>query len=204
MSKNKVEEKETYNEAVSGDEGFTSGEAYPNCEGAPCDNMSAGDDASDDNVADRTPDAGAAAVRDEAGEWKDKYMRLSAEFDNYRKRTLREKMELIAAGGEDVIKPLLAVVDDIDRAIDAMSKTDDAESVRQGVVLIAQKLNDMLASKGVKEIEAVGLPLDTDLHEAVARFAAGEEKKGLIIDVVQKGYKLKDKVIRYAKVVVGE
>ena len=85
-----------------------------------------------------------------------------------------------------------------------MSKTDDAESVRQGVVLIAQKLNDMLASKGVKEIEAVGLPLDTDLHEAVARFAAGEEKKGLIIDVVQKGYKLKDKVIRYAKVVVGE
>lgn len=140
----------------------------------------------------------------EAEEWKDKYLRLSAEFDNYRKRTLREKMELIESGGEDVIKSMLAVVDDFDRAMAAMQTATDVASVREGVELIRMKMNDALKGRGVAEIEAVGLPLDTDLHEAVAKFPAGDDKKGLIIDVVQKGYKLKDKVIRYAKVVVGE
>ena len=140
----------------------------------------------------------------EAEEWKDKYLRLSAEFDNYRKRTLREKMELIESGGEDVIKSMLAVVDDFDRAMAAMQTATDVASVREGVELIRMKMNDALKGRGVAEIEAVGLPLDTDLHEAVAKFPAGDDKKGLIIDVVQKGYKLKEKVIRYAKVVVGE
>ncbi len=140
----------------------------------------------------------------EAEEWKDKYVRLSAEFDNYRKRTLREKMELIESGGEDVIKSMLAVMDDFDRALAAMQSATDVASVREGVELISQKMRDTLKGKGVSEIEAVGQPLDTDLHEAVAKFPAGDDKKGLVIDVVQKGYKLKDKVIRYAKVVVGE
>ena len=145
-----------------------------------------------------------AQVNAEAEEWKDKYLRLSAEFDNYRKRTLREKMELIESGGEDVIKSMLAVMDDFDRALQAMQSATDVASVREGVELISQKMRDSLKGKGVSEIEAVGQPLDTDLHEAVAKFPAGEDKKGLVIDVVQKGYKLKDKVIRYAKVVVGE
>ena len=144
------------------------------------------------------------AAADEAAEWKDKYMRLSAEFDNYRKRTLREKMELIESGGEDVIKSILAVMDDFDRALQAMQSASDVASVREGVELISQKMRDTLKGKGVSEIEAVGQPLDTDLHEAVAKFPAGDDKKGLVIDVVQKGYKLKEKVIRYAKVVVGE
>ncbi|MDD3108933.1 MAG: nucleotide exchange factor GrpE [Alistipes sp.] len=139
-----------------------------------------------------------------AAQWQDKYMRLSAEFDNYRKRTLKEKMDLIATGGEDVIKSLLSVMDDIDRAMDAMVKTDDVTSIRKGITLIHQKLMDTLRAKGVEEIEAVGQALDTDLHEAVAKFPAEEEQKGKIIDVVQKGYKLKDKVVRYVKVVVGE
>ena len=144
------------------------------------------------------------AANSEAEEWKDKYVRLSAEFDNYRKRTLREKMELIESGGEDVIKSMLAVVDDFDRALAAMQSATDVASVREGVELISQKMRDTLKGKGVSEIEAVGQPLDTDLHEAVAKFPAGDDKKGLVIDVVQKGYKLKEKVIRYAKVVVGE
>ena len=144
------------------------------------------------------------AVADEAAEWKDKYMRLSAEFDNYRKRTLKEKMDLIESGGEDVIKSMLAVMDDFERALAAMQTATDVASVKEGVELIQHKMCEALKAKGVSHIEAVGQPLDTDLHEAVAKFPAGEDKKGLIIDVVQQGYKLKEKVIRYAKVVVGE
>ena len=145
-----------------------------------------------------------AAAADEAAEWKDKYMRLSAEFDNYRKRTLKEKMDLIESGGEDVIKSMLAVMDDFERALAAMQSATDVASVKEGVELIQHKMCDALKAKGVSKIEAVGQPLDTDLHEAVAKFPAGDDKKGLVIDVVQQGYKLKEKVIRYAKVVVGE
>ena len=144
------------------------------------------------------------AVADEAAEWKDKYMRLSAEFDNYRKRTLKEKMDLIESGGEDVIKSMLAVMDDFERALAAMQTATDVASVKEGVELIQHKMCEALKAKGVSKIEAVGQPLDTDLHEAVAKFPAGDDKKGLVIDVVQQGYKLKEKVIRYAKVVVGE
>ena len=145
-----------------------------------------------------------APVTAENDEWKDKYLRLSAEFDNYRKRTLKEKMDLIESGGEDVIKLMLGVMDDFGRALAAMQNATDVAAVREGVELIAQKMTDALKTKGVSEIEAIGQPLDTDLHEAVAKFPAGDDKKGLVIDVVQKGYKLKDKVIRYAKVVVGD
>ncbi len=150
---------------------------------------------------------GSTDAEKSAGEridWQDRYVRLAAEFDNYRKRTLREKMELVASGGEDVIKSLLGVMDDMDRAMAAMEKSDDVDSMKQGVALIHQKLLDMLRSKGVQEIEAVGAELDTDLHEAVAKFPVEDDRKGKIIDVVQKGYKLKDKVVRFAKVVVGE
>ena len=160
-----------------------------------------------DNVSEDSAEQNAKSseVADEASEWKDKYLRLVAEFDNYRTRTLKEKMDLIASGGEDVIKSLLAIMDDIDRALDAMTKSNDIEAIRQGIMLIHQKLLDTLHAKGVEEISAIGQELDTDLHEAVAKFpVAEEEKKGKVIDVVQKGYKLKDKVVRFAKVVVGE
>ena len=113
-------------------------------------------------------------------------------------------MDLIESGGEDVIKLMLGVMDDFGRALAAMQNATDVAAVREGVELIAQKMTDALKTKGVSEIEAIGQPLDTDLHEAVAKFPAGDDKKGLVIDVVQKGYKLKDKVIRYAKVVVGD
>ncbi|MEG1554974.1 MAG: nucleotide exchange factor GrpE [Rikenellaceae bacterium] len=141
----------------------------------------------------------------QVAEWQDKYMRLSAEFDNYRKRTLREKMSLIESASEDVIKSILPVIDDMQRAEEANSKSEDITAIKEGVSLIYKKLYGILGQKGLTEIEAVGLPLDTDVHEAIARFPVEEEeKKGRIIDVGEKGYKLKDKVIRFSKVIVGE
>lgn len=168
-----------------------------------------GQGTADAKVSDSEPEvndkaAGVAGQDKASGEWKDKYLRLSAEFDNYRKRTLKEKMEIAAAGGEEVIKSILPVLDDIDRALDAMVKTDDSVAIRSGIELIAHKLNDMLKAKGLMEIEAIGKELDTDFHEAVAKFQSEPQNKGKIIDVTQKGYTLKDKVIRHSKVVVGE
>lgn len=163
------------------------------------DNVAEGETPSDDNSA-QLAEAQAAAE-----EWKDKYMRLSAEFDNYRKRTLKEKLDLRETGCTEVIKTLLVVIDDIDRALAATKTATDVNAVRDGVILIHQKLMDTLRTHGLQEIDALGEELDTDLHEAVAKFPVEDAKqKGKIIDVVQKGYKLKDKVARYAKVVVGE
>jgi len=159
-----------------------------------------------DHVENSDNSAEAAAEMVDASEvWKDKYMRLAAEFDNYRKRTLREKADLIAFGGEEVIKSVLGISDDLDRAVQAVDQAREIDSVKEGVSLIVQKIGDLLRSKGVSEIPAFGLPFDTDLHEAVAKIPVKEKKqKGKIIDVIQKGYKLKEKVIRYPKVVVGE
>lgn len=186
-------------------------------------NMADGGDAKADKMAGKAdsssePEIEAATPQQEAADdkaaevsaeelveqWRDKYLRLQAEFDNYRKRTLREKMELVERGGADVIKAMLPVADDMDRAVEAMAGSDDIEALRAGVGLIAQKFHEVLRSCGVSEIEAKGLELDTDHHEAVARFQAGEEQRGKIVDVVQKGYRLRDKVLRFAKVVVGE
>lgn len=136
--------------------------------------------------------------------WRDKYMRLQAEFDNYRKRTLREKMDLVASGGSDVIKSMLSVLDDMYRAVAASEKSDDISALREGEKLVLQKFEEALRQKNVTEIEAQDKEFNPDFHEAVARFAAGEDKKGLVIDVVQRGYMMGEKVLRYAKVVVGE
>ena len=199
-----MKKEKAYNEAINGDEGFEPGDGYPSCDGEPCANVSDEPQDGTDTMADATDSGAAPDLAAAVAEWQDKYIRLQAEFDNYRKRTLKEKMDLVASGGEDVIKSLLGVMDDIDRALVAMSQTDDIESVRKGIELIHQKLLDTLHAKGVQEIEAIGSELDTDLHEAVAKLPVEDDKKGKIIDVVQKGYKLKDKVVRYAKVVVGE
>ena len=134
----------------------------------------------------------------------DKYLRLAAEYDNYRKRTLKEKMDLVQTGGRDVLLEMLPVRDDVQRAVDAMQKSDDLEALRAGVTLISQKFTEALRRKGVTEIEVLDKEFDADFSEAVARFAAGDEKKGKVIDVVQTGYMLGEKVLRFAKVVVGE
>lgn len=146
-----------------------------------------------------------AKLADDCKEWQDKYMRLSAEFDNFRKRTLKEKMELVASGGEDVIKAIIPVVDDFERAIAALEGKEHVAAECEGIRLIYQKFLDILKSKGVVPIEALGKPMDVDFHDAVAKVPVEEpEKKGTVIDVVQTGYMLKDKVLRFAKVVVGE
>ncbi len=138
-------------------------------------------------------------------ELNDKYLRLMAEFDNYRKRTLKEKMDLTKYAEEDVLKGILKVVDDMERAINNLDTAPDMNAVKEGVELIYKKFKSFLETRGLKEVEAMHQELDTDKHEAVAKFAApSEDLKGKIIDVVEKGYYLHDKVIRYAKVVIGE
>ena len=138
-------------------------------------------------------------------EQKDKYLRLSAEFDNYRKRTTKEKAELILNGGEKSISSILPVIDDFERAIKTMETAKDVSAVKEGVELIYNKFMAVLAQNGVKVIETKDQPLDTDYHEAIAVIPApSEEQKGKILDCVQTGYTLNDKVIRHAKVVVGE
>ena len=138
-------------------------------------------------------------------EQKDKYLRLSAEFDNYRKRTMKEKAELILNGGEKSLSSILPVVDDFERAIKTMETATDVNAVKEGVELIYNKFMAVLAQNGVKVIETKDQPLNTDYHEAIAVIPApSEAQKGKILDCVQTGYTLNDKVLRHAKVVVGE
>ena len=141
----------------------------------------------------------------EIEEQKDKYLRLSAEFDNYRKRTMKEKAELILNGSEKSISSILPIVDDFERAIKNMETATDVAAVKEGVELIYNKFMNVLRQNGVKVIDTKELPLDTDYHEAIAVIPAPDEAlKGKILDCVQTGYTLNDKVIRHAKVVVGE
>jgi len=138
-------------------------------------------------------------------EMQDRYLRLSAEFDNYRKRTLREKIELSQSGGESVIRKLLPIIDDFDRAMNSMRTSEDCNAVKAGLELIYSKINEFLKHSGVKAIEAVNEEFNSDMHEAVTTIPVEDEKmKGKVIDVTQKGYTLNDKVIRFPKVVVGE
>lgn len=141
----------------------------------------------------------------EIEELKDKYLRSVAEFDNYRKRTLKERAELILNGGEKVIAAILPVIDDMERAMENGAKTDNPEVLREGMTLIHQKFLKILEAQGVSKIETKDADFDTDIHEAVAMVPGmGDDKKGKVIDCLQQGYKLNDKVIRHAKVAVGQ
>lgn len=145
------------------------------------------------------------AAKDEIEQLKDKYLRSVAEFDNYRKRTLKEKAELILNGGEKAVSAILPVIDDMERAIENGEKTDDPQVLREGMELIYQKFIKVLESLGVKKIETEEADFNTDIHEAVAMVPGmGDDKKGKVIDCLQAGYMLNDKVIRHAKVAVGQ
>ena len=135
---------------------------------------------------------------------KDDYIRLMAEFDNYRRRTAQEKLDLVSTASTETIKGMLPVLDDCERALKVLLESDDSDAAKEGTELIYSKLMSYLKSKGLAVIEAIGQPFDTDLHEAVAQFPVPvEEQKGKVFDVVQTGYTLNGKVIRFAKVVVG-
>ena len=138
-------------------------------------------------------------------ELQDKYLRLSAEFDNYRKRTLKEKADLLKTAGEESLTRILPVLDDMERAINSMESAQDINPVKEGIRLIYGKFKDILAQQGIKEIEAYQQGFNTDLHEAVTTVPAqDQESKGKVLEVIQKGYFLNDKVIRFAKVIIGE
>ena len=144
-------------------------------------------------------------LKERIAELEDKNLRMMAEFDNFRKRTNKEKLELMATAGERIFKDMLPLVDDFERALGAIScQPSDVSQLGEGVKLIYQKFLAFLDKNDVHVIETEGVDFNTDEHEAVTTFAAGEEQKGKVIDCTQKGYKLGDKVIRFAKVVVGE
>ena len=145
------------------------------------------------------------AAQEQIAELKDKYLRSVAEFDNYRKRTLKEKAELILNGSEKAVSAVLPVLDDMERAIANGEKTDDVQVLREGMTLIYTKFQKVLEGLGVKEIETADVDFNTDVHEAIAMVPGmGDDKKGKVLDCVQKGYTINDKVIRHAKVAVGQ
>lgn len=134
----------------------------------------------------------------------DRYLRLYAEFDNFRRRTAKEREEARKSEGKDVIAALLPVLDDFDRAIRSMENTTDIAAVKEGVVLIQNKLKNVLAQKGLKEMQSIGSTFDPEIHEAITNIPApAEDQKGKVIDEMEKGYYLNDKVVRFAKVIVG-
>lgn len=163
-----------------------------------------------DNVAEESPATETTEeinetdkLKAELAEAKDKYLRMYAEFENFRRRTAKEKIELIQTASEGVIKDLLPIVDDFERANKSLETATEVEAIKEGIALIFNKLQKTLQSKGVKPMEAKDQDFNPDIHESIAQFAAGEDKVGKVIDEVEKGYFLNEKVIRYAKVVVG-
>ena len=162
------------------------------------DNMTEGGEASSANMSVEP------TLEEQIAVWRDKYLRLQAEFDNFRKRTIKEKMELVERGSEGAWKAVLPILDDMERAVAASAKSEDIEALREGEMLVMKKFESVLQAQGITRIECVGQPFNEEEQEAVARFAASEDMRGKVIDCVQQGYKMGEHVLRYAKVVVGE
>ncbi len=161
------------------------------------------DNSADEMTAEPTIEEQLEVAKKEVEQYKDKYLRAVAEFDNYRKRTLKEKAELLLNGSEKTVCAFLPILDDFERAI--ADKTEDVNAIKEGMQIIFNKFNKTLESLGVKKIETEGKDFDVDFHEAVAMVPGmGDDKKGKVIDCVQTGYQLNDKVIRHAKVAVGQ
>ena len=161
------------------------------------------DNSAEEKTTELTVEEQLEAAKKEIEQYKDKYLRAVAEFDNYRKRTLKEKAELLLNGSEKAVCAFLPILDDFERAI--ADKTEDVNAIKEGVQIIFNKFNKTLESLGVKKIETEGKDFDVDFHEAVAMVPGmGDDKKGKVIDCVQTGYQLNDKVIRHAKVAVGQ
>ena len=143
-------------------------------------------------------------LKSQIDELNDRYLRQVAEFDNFRRRTIKERTELVQTAGREVIVDLLDVLDDSERAQKQLESTDDVQQIKEGVQLVFSKLRSILVAKGLKPMEALNQPFDVDLHEAITEIDAGDDMKGKVVAEVQKGYYLNDKIIRFAKVVVGK
>ena len=205
--KEEIKKEEAVNEAPEKETDNTGNTAAP--EGDNGENNDAepqpGNDNEDGNAGENTTKDPLAAAQEEIEQLKDKYLRSVAEFDNYRKRTLKEKAELILNGSEKAVQAILPVIDDMERAIANAEKTEDVDVLREGMKLIYQKTNKIMESLGVKKIDTENADFDTNFHEAVAMVPGmGDDKKGKVLDCVQTGYTLNDKVIRHAKVAVGQ
>ena len=183
-------------------------------EGNPAVEQEIGDQPNEETTSNQTEEAAEAEapqelsevekLREENAALNDKYLRLFAEFDNYKRRTQKERVELLQTAGKDVLVSLLTVLDDFDRANKANENATDVAAVQEGVNLVHTKLKGILTQKGLKEMESMNTVFDTDLHEAITKIPApNEDLKGKVVDVLEKGYTLNDKVIRFAKVVVG-
>lgn len=192
MNKKKRAEEKTSDTSQNGQQGFSEQEPQGN----------QADEKEDDAGNDKEETAGFEAKYHEMN---DKYLRLYSEFENFRRRTAKEKLEMMQTAGAEVITQFLPVLDDFERAMASNKDSGDINAIKEGVSLVHQKFNMLLLQNGVKEIDALGKKFDTDLHEAVTKIPAPSKKKrGKIMDVIEKGYYLHDKVIRYAKVVIGE
>lgn len=193
MTQDNVNEEELKNEATPTEEETQAGtEQNENIE------------AEQEEVKEKTVEEKLEEAEAQIEELKKQMLYKAAEFDNYRKRVMQEKAELIKNGGTKVITTILPILDDLDRAQQTMDKMEDVAACKEGVVLIIDKFLKLLKQEGLEKMEAVGKDFDTDYHEAIAMVPAGEEKKGKVIDCVLDGYTLNDKVIRHAKVAVGE
>ncbi len=161
------------------------------------------DDSNPDST-DQSDDLSPEILKAELEEANNKYLRLYAEFDNYKRRTSKERIELLQTAGKEVIGDLLPTLDDFDRALKAMDLSDSVDSIKEGVVLVSKKLKTTLQQKGLKEMESINQPFDAEIHEAITKIPAPtDDLKGKVVDEIEKGYYLNDKVLRYAKVVVG-
>lgn len=163
-----------------------------------------------ENIAGDSPEAKEETISEEdklkaeVAEWQNKHLRLYAEFDNFKRRTSKERLELLQMAGKDVIADLLPVLDDFERALKSMDTATDVEAVKEGVKLVQHKLKNILSQKGLKEMEAKGAEFNPDIHDGITNVPApSEDLKGKVIDELEKGYYLNDKVIRFAKVVIG-
>jgi len=199
---NATEPTENKNNTVNNPEGEVKSEEPESddaVEGKPAET-----EAEKEQVPDKTIQEG-KELMEKLAEMQDRYLRLSAEFDNYRKRTLKEKMEMSKYAGEELIRDILPVMDDFERALKHIETLGNTEGIKEGVDLIYSKLSDFLKRNGVKEIETLNGDFNVDLHDATAKVQVSEEdKKGKIVEVLLKGYYLKDKVLRHSKVVIGE
>jgi molecular chaperone GrpE len=172
---------------------------------AVLDNAGQDDGGTTQETADDAPGNELQKLKAEVAEFKEKYLRQVAEFDNFRKRNAKERLDLIQTAGKDVIVSLLDVLDDSERAEQQLDKTADIDAVKEGIRLVFNKLRNTLAARGLKPMESIGQPFNPDLHEAVTEIPVpSDDMKGKVVDEVQKGYYLNDKIIRFAKVIVGK
>jgi len=202
MNEQDVKNEQQQQNDVSGSDNLNNGQQPHNTEEVSAVNDSTENNAGDSAETSPTPEE---LMKQEIDQLNDKYIRLFAEFDNYKRRTAKERLDLMGSANKETVVSMLPVLDDFERAFKAFENANDVTALKEGVELIYTKFKNIMVSKGVKPIESIGQPFNIDFHEAITNIPApSEELKGKVIDEVEKGYFLNDKVVRFAKVVVGE